>query len=42
MKLLKAVPAVVMLAGGVFASLYAAADDSVLLSWMIPPPRKTF
>lgn len=29
MKLLKAVPAVVMLAGGVFASLYAAADDSV-------------
>ncbi|MDJ3747652.1 hypothetical protein LED56_20820, partial [Salmonella enterica] len=25
MKLLKAVPAVVMLAGGVFASLYAAA-----------------
>ncbi|EKN6528851.1 YdiY family protein [Salmonella enterica] len=29
MKFLKAVPAVVMLAGGVFASLYAAADDSV-------------
>ncbi len=29
MKLLKTVPAIVMLAGGMFASLNAAADDSV-------------
>lgn len=40
MKLLKAVPAVVMLAGGVFASLYAAADDSVFTVMDDPPPRK--
>ncbi len=42
MKLLKAVPAVVMLAGGVFASLYAAADDSVFTVMDDPLPRKTF
>jgi len=40
MKLLKTVPAALMLAGGVFAAMNATADDSVLLSWTIPPPRK--
>lgn len=42
MKLLKTVPAIVMLAGGMFASLNAAADDSVLLSWTILPALKPF
>lgn len=40
MKLLKTVPAALMLAGGVFASLNATADDTVLLSWTIPPLPK--
>ena len=42
MKLLKTVPAALMLAGGVFASLNATADDTVLLSWTIPPLPKPF
>jgi putative salt-induced outer membrane protein len=39
MKLLKTVPAIVMLAGGMFASLNAAADDSVFTVMVDWPPE---
>lgn len=40
MKLLKTVPAIVMLAGGMFASLNAAADDSVFTVMDVLPALK--
>lgn len=40
MKLLKTVPAALLLTGGLLASMHAVADDSVLLSWMTLPARK--
>ena len=40
MKLLKTVPAIVMLAGGMFASLNAAADDSVFIVMDDPASAK--
>ena len=40
MKLLKTVPAIVMLAGGMFASLNAAADDSVFTVMEDPASAK--